>query len=128
MRLLLDTHAFIWWAAENSRLSPSAQALIADGDNQVFISAASAWEIATKVRAGRWVEAAGVAERMPEVIAAEGFEPLSVTLEHGRRAGFLEGDHRDPFDRILAAQAMLDDMTLVTADPAFTAFEVKVVW
>jgi len=95
---------------------------------EVFVSAASAWEIATKVRVGKWPEAAPIAARIEGVIRENGFFDLAVTIEHGRLAGALPGAHRDPFDRMLAAQALVEGMPLVTADPAFRAFAVPVIW
>lgn len=107
MHLLLDTHALIWWLADDPALSRPAKTAIADMSNAAFVSAATAWEIATKVRKGRLPGAAALAADSAASIAAEGFSPLPVTVEHGQRAGALPGPLNDPFDRMLVAQAML---------------------
>ena len=128
MAILLDTHALLWWMIGDPRLSPSAREAVGAESAEVFVSAASAWELATKVRLGKLPTAARLTHRLSESLAEHDFKPLSIRLEHGRLGGLLPGAHRDPFDRILAAQALLEDMTLVTIDPAFTAFGVKVLW
>ena len=104
MRLLLDTHAFLWWVADSSRLSARVRGLVAELDNPVFVSAASAWEIATKYRIGKLPEAAPLALDVAGVIEAQGFEELSITVADAEHSGRLPGPHRDPFDRMLAAQ------------------------
>ena len=125
--LLLDTHALIWWVTDSSRLSASARAAIAAG-GPVFVSAASAWEIATKVRLGRLPEAEAFAAEMPEELAGQGFTPLAITLEDGRRAGLLPGPHTDPFDRMLIAQAQARELTLVSCETPFDAYGVARLW
>lgn len=107
MRLLLDTHAFLWWVFGDPKLSRAARTAIGDeAQNSVFVSAASAWEIAAKHRIGKLADARVVAEDISGAIAAEGFSPLAVTVLHAERAGGLAGRHRDPFDRMLIAQAL----------------------
>ena len=128
MRILLDSHALVWFLTGNSNLSSAAREAILAGDATVCVSAASAWEIATKVRAGKWSDAEEIALHFERVLIAHDFSPLAVTVEHGRLAGFLPGAHRDPFDRMLAAQAITEDVPLVTVDPAFKAFDVHVLW
>lgn len=128
MRVLLDSHAFIWFLTGNPRFSPRARQAIEATEATVFVSAASAWEIATKVRAGKWPEAAEVANSLDKVLLERNFSGLAVTVQHGTLAGFLPGDHRDPFDRMLAAQAITENLPLVTADPAFRSFQVTVLW
>jgi len=110
------------------RLSQRARAAVGAAGAEVFVSAASAWELATKVRLGKLPAAARLTHRLLESLAEQDFKPLAIGLEHGRLGGLLPGAHRDPFDRLLAAQALLEDMALVTNDPAFTAFGVKVLW
>jgi PIN domain nuclease of toxin-antitoxin system len=110
------------------RLSPAARAAVGSESAEVFVSAASAWELAVKVRLGKLPEAARLTHRLSESIAAQSFKPLAVSIEHGRLGGLLPGRHRDPFDRLLAAQALLEDLPLVTNDPAFAPFGVNVVW
>lgn len=128
MKTLLDSHVLIWFVTGNPRCSAAARRAIEAPDTVNFVSAASAWEIATKVRSGRWAEADIVVRDFGAAMAENGFSPLPVTIEHGRAAGLLEAEHRDPFDRMLAAQAMIDGLTLVTADPAFRSFDVPIVW
>lgn len=128
MRILLDSHAVVWFLTDNPRLSAPAREAIAADDAVAYVSAASAWEIATKVRAGKWVEAEKIAQHLERVLVDHDFSPLSATVEHGRLAGFLPGEHRDPFDRMLAAQAITEQLPLVTADPAFRNFAVQILW
>lgn len=104
------------------------RAVIEDSASTVFVSAVSAWEVTTKVRGGKWPEAAELATEFELVLAEHSFTPLPVTIRHGWLAGSMAEVHRDPFDRMLAAQAMLEEMPLVTADPAFRNFDVQVLW
>ena len=128
MRLLLDTHALIWWLAGDARLPADARDAINGDRERVFVSAASAWEIATKVRIGKLPGAAAIASDIPRVILKEGFKPLAVTVEHGQRAGGLPGPLRDPFDRMLIAQAMTENLHLVSIERAFDAYGVLRPW
>lgn len=127
-RLLLDTHALLWWLAEPARLSSTAQNAIADPRASILVSAASGWEIATKVRIGKLPAARELLEDLPTIVAAQGFEPLPVTLPHGLHAGRYALPHRDPFDRLLAAQAELEGLTLISLDPALQEFPCRVLW
>lgn len=126
--LLLDTHALLWWLAEPQRLSRVAHARIADPRSRIAVSAASGWEIATKVRLGKLPTAMELTQDLPVIVAAQGFEILPVKLPHGLRAGGYEVAHRDPFDRLLAAQAELEGLTLVSLDPALHAFPCRILW
>lgn len=129
MRLLLDTHAFLWWVFADPKLSRAARTAISDdAQNSVFVSAASAWEIATKYRIGKLADARVVAEDVSGAIAAEGFSPLAVTVLHAERAGGLVGHHRDPFDRMLIAQALSEDLVLLSNEKAFETYGVKRLW
>jgi PIN domain nuclease of toxin-antitoxin system len=128
MRILLDSHTLVWYLNGNPRCSLGARSAVEDPDATIIVSAVSAWEIATKVRRGKWAEASAIAAGMEAILPANGFEGLSLTIEHGRVAGFLPGAHRDPFDRMLAAQAILENLILITADPAFGNFGVDVLW
>jgi PIN domain nuclease of toxin-antitoxin system len=129
VRLLLDTHAFLWWVFADPKLSRAARTAISDeAQNDVFVSAASAWEITTKYRIGKLAGARVVAEDVSGAIAAEGFNPLAVSVLHAERAGGLAGDHRDPFDRMLIAQAISDDLAFVSNERVFEAYGVKRLW
>jgi PIN domain nuclease of toxin-antitoxin system len=128
MKLLLDTHTLLWWWTDDPQLPDSARALIADEGNEVLVSAASAWEIATKHRLGKLPEAGDAIPRFNELVAADGFLHLPVNYLHSLRASAYAIDHRDPFDRVLAAQSDLESASLVTRDPAFAAFATRVVW
>jgi PIN domain nuclease of toxin-antitoxin system len=128
MKLLLDTHTLIWWWADDKRLSLKAKKAIADETNAVLVSSASAWEIATKYRLGKLPEADQLLIRFAELIEADGFSHLPIDYFHAIRSGRIQNDHRDPFDRILAAQAELENAVLVTIDEAFKAFGIKTLW
>lgn len=128
MRLLLDTHAFLWWVTDDPLLSATARAAIADEQNSVLVSAASAWEMATKHRLGKLGSAEDAVGRFAELILADGFEHLPIDHRHALRAGGYPQTHRDPFDRVLAAQCELDHLTLLTRDTAFEAFDIQVLW
>ncbi|CAK0770315.1 Type II toxin-antitoxin system VapC family toxin [Gammaproteobacteria bacterium] len=128
MNLLLDTHALLWWFTNDPRLSSKVRNYLLDENNPVFVSAASAWEIATKQRIGKLNGLPEVAKRFAELVAADGFIHLPVTYPHVLLAGSYAQAHRDPFDRMLAAQSYLEGLTLATCDPAFAAFECHTVW
>ena len=128
MRLLLDTSAVLWWFADDPSLPASVEALIDDPANTIFVSAASAWEICTKVRIGKLPTGRSLCEDFNGYLDRFHFEPLAVTIEHGRFAGRMAGAHKDPFDRMLAAQSLIEGMPLVTNDTAIIAFGVPVVW
>jgi PIN domain nuclease of toxin-antitoxin system len=126
--LLLDTHAFLWWIAGDAALSMPARTAIAETQNAVFLSAASAWEIATKVRIGKLPGAAAIVSTLARVLADQGFVDLPISFAHGQAAGALPGPHKDPFDRMLIAQAMLDGMVLVSNEQHFDAYGVRRLW
>ena len=128
MKLLLDTHALLWWLAGDTSLSRRARAAIEDASNAVVVSAASAWEITTKYRIGKLPGVAAIAGDLGGVIAGQGFQPLPIGIQHGQLAGSLPGTHRDPFDRMLVAQAMLENLTLISNEAVFDGFGVIRVW
>ncbi len=128
MRLLLDTHVLLWWFTDDDRLSEAARTAIGDRENEVFVSAASAWEVATKQRLGKLKGVPQVTERFAELVGADGFIHLPITHRHSLRAGSYTREHRDPFDRVLAAQAELDALVLVTRDAALSSFPVRTLW
>jgi len=125
---LFDSHALFWFLDGDPKLSRRARAVLSEPDATLVASAVSAWEFANKVRIGKWPEVKQFAERFIEFTAGEEIALLPVTPEHAQLAGFLPGDHRDPFDRMLAAQSRIEGMPLITADPVFKAFGTKVVW
>lgn len=128
MRLLLDTHAFLWWYEGNRRMSLPARQAVDDDSNQVLVSAASAWEIATKHRLGKLPSADPIASDIAGAIADQDFEELPITVEEAARAGALPGPHRDPFDRMLIAQALSRDLLLISTDAAFDQYHVRRLW
>ncbi len=127
MTLLLDTHAFLWWLDDNSRLGPTARAVIADPDNTVWVSAASAWEIAIKTGLGRLEMSEPPEEVLPREIERGGFRSLAISVEHALAVRTLPPHHRDPFDRLLIAQAKVEDLRLVTADRSFADYDVDLI-
>ena len=128
MRLLLDTHTLLWWLDGDRRLSRRARSAIAVADAVVLVSAASAWEITTKARLGKLPGAADVAADVAGCLASQRFASLDITVLHAQRAGHLPGPHRDPFDRMLIAQAHIEDLPIVTNDPVFDAYGVLRIW
>lgn len=128
MRLLIDTHALLWWLSDDPSLSPAARRAMAVTSNVLLVSAASAWEIATKVRLGRLAGAAELAADFQGFMLREGFTTLDITADHGLRAGLLPGPHRDPFDRMLIAQAQAENLPMVTNEQTFEAYGVRRVW
>ena len=128
MKLLLDTNVVLWWFSDSTILSRPIEALVDDPANTVLVSAASAWEICTKVRIGKLPSGQALSDDFAGFLQRNYFEPLAITIEHGRLAGRLKGAHKDPFDRMLAAQAIVEDVQLVTNDSAFAGFGVRVLW
>lgn len=128
MRLLLDTHTLVWWIRASPLLSEPAREAIAQESSAVSVSVASAWEIAIKVGQGRWPEARELLESFEYATAEEGFHILPIAVSHVRTAGLLQSPHRDPFDRLLTAQARIEGLTLVTADARITSFGAAVLW
>jgi PIN domain nuclease of toxin-antitoxin system len=128
MRLLLDTHTLIWWLTEDSSLPASARKLIGSRNSEVLVSAASAWEIATKVRLGRLEVAADLARDLGRYLVRERFESLSISTQHGIRAGSLPGSHKDPFDRMLVAQAQIESLAIVSNDALLDGYGVSRLW
>jgi PIN domain nuclease of toxin-antitoxin system len=129
MKLLLDTHVFIWVGGpDEARLSSVARQAIEDRANQVIVSAASAWEIATKHRRGRLDAGRRIVSDWSRAVGGLNAVDLAITSEHGLLAGGFDADHRDPFDRIIAAQAIIEGAQLVTADPAMQVFGADILW
>ena len=122
-RLLLDTHVLLWWLGDDPALGPAARALIADGDNEVYVSAASTWEIGIKKALGK-LEAP---DHIAELLAEERLLPLPITLAHGEAAGRLPEHHRDPFGRMLVAQAAAEGLIILTADSNIARYGVETI-
>ncbi|MGH6904569.1 MAG: type II toxin-antitoxin system VapC family toxin [Geminicoccaceae bacterium] len=128
VRLLLDTHALLWWLFDDPKLSAAARSAIVSPGNEIVVSAASAWEIATKHRLGRLPEAGDVPARLPHYLRRARFAVLAISLEHAQAAGALPGPHKDPFDRMLVAQARIEDLAVATIDRVFRDYDVAVIW
>ncbi len=128
MRLLLDTHAFLWWIINDDRLSQAARRAIADDDNDVLVSAVSTWEITTKHRTGKLPAAEPLAENIVRAIGLEGFGELPITVDEAARAGALPGPLRDPFDRMLIAQALARNLVLLSNESLFDRYDVRRLW
>jgi PIN domain nuclease of toxin-antitoxin system len=128
LRLLLDTHALLWWLSDNPQLTKPATRAIANTRNTVIVSAASAWEIATRVRLGKLPTAVDLVADFVAQMEREGFQLLAVSVEHAIRGGLLPGPHKDPFDRMLIAQAQAEHLPIVSNETAFDAYGVRRVW
>lgn len=128
MRVLLDTHAFLWWVGDAAELSARARRTIASPATECFFSAASCWEIAIKVSVGK-LELDGLVERfIPHQLVANGFQELPVDIRHAVRVARLPFHHRDPFDRLLISQAIEEGLAIVSADPVYSQYGVKRIW
>lgn len=129
MKLLLDTHVYFWWAiGDDKSLSAAAKKAIGSRGAKIFVSAVTAYELAYKYRSGNLPTAAPILMRLQEDLTERNFLELPVSLEHGRRAGELADPHGDPFDRLLAAQAIVEDMAIVSNDEKLSALGAKRVW
>ena len=128
MRLLLDTHALIWLQEQPNRIRQTTRELITDLNNEIFVSSAVAWEIAIKFRSGRLLFDPEWLSDFDGRVQALGFSPLSISAAHGIAGAHLPGRHKDPFDRLLAGQAQVEGLTVVTSDPLIAAFGVPTVW
>ncbi len=128
MRLLLDTHALIWWVTDDPALSLAARDAIGDPANEILASAASAWEIATKHRICKLPNAGPLASDFLGSISAEGFVGLPISVPEGEAAGRLPGPHRDPFDRMLIAQALAGQLVLISNEHPFDRYGVARLW
>lgn len=125
---LLDSHALLWWWFDPDRLSTAVRDLLSKPSTPVLVSAASVWELSLKHHQGKLPELSGVITDLPGLLQADGFEALPISLAHGLRAGGYSQPHRDPFDRMLAAQAELDRLVLLTADPQLSSFPCQTLW
>lgn len=125
---LLDSHALLWWWFDPDRLSTAVRELLGDPATPVRVSAASVWELSLKHHQGKLPELSGAIADLPGLLQADGFEGLPISLAHGLRAGGYSQPHRDPFDRMLAAQAELDRLVLLTADSQLSTFPCQTLW
>ena len=128
MRVLLDTHAFLWWITDDASLSRRAREIIGDGNNVLFLSTASAWEIAIKVGLGRLMLPDRPERFIPEQLALNAIDSLPVHLSHALHVYDLPNLHRDPFDRMLVAQSQLEDLPLLSADPRLAQYAIDILW
>jgi PIN domain nuclease of toxin-antitoxin system len=128
MTLLLDTHTFIWWVNEPEKLSPKALALLADGNNKLLLSVASVWELQIKLKLGKLKFNVPLGELVENQRRTNGVQILPVELEHVLALDALPAHHKDPFDRILVAQANVEGASLVSRDPLFSGYPVKLLW
>jgi len=128
VRYLLDTHALLWWLFADRRISKKASGILMDPANQILVSSASAWEIATKHRLGKLKSAAVLVQDIGGWVRKAGFEELRIDIEHAQRAGLFPQAHRDPFDRMLAAQSLIEDIPVLGRERELEPFGVRLIW
>jgi PIN domain nuclease of toxin-antitoxin system len=128
MRVLIDTHVLLWAITGDKRLSRRAHSILSSFANEVFVSAASAWEIATKHRLGKLPDAGALAGNIAAIIEQLGFHALPISVGHAERAGALPGEHRDPFDCMLIAQSQAENLPLVSNERLFDAYGIRRIW
>jgi PIN domain nuclease of toxin-antitoxin system len=128
VRVLVDTHTLIWWAVDDPKLSRKARAVLASFDSEVFVSATSAWEVSTKVRLGKLPGLEAFAADFRRRVQQLGFAELAIQVEHAQRAGLLPGDHKDPFDRMLIAQAQAENLPIISNERVFDTYHVRRIW
>ena len=128
MRVLLDTHAFLWWSADHPKLSTKARTTIMRPDAQILFSSISSWELVIKRLLGRFVPSGDINDLVRSQIALNRFEVLPLTLEHALRVAALPDHHKDPFDRALIAQAQVENIPILSADRAIARYPVEVIW
>ena len=128
MKALIDTHVLLWWVLDDPRLSARGAEILEDGRNDLYVSAASAYEIGVKAGTGRLAIPEPAATYVPSRLAANGLSAMAVELNHALRAASLPPIHRDPWDRLLVAQAQIEGIPIVTADPRIGQYDVKTIW
>jgi len=128
LRALFDTHALIWWFSDDPSLTQTVRGIIADTDNTLLVSAASAWELAIKYQLGKLRKAADLVSDFSRRIEREGFQLLPISAEHGIRAGLLPGPHKDPFDRMLIAQSQAENMPIISNEIVFENYGIRRLW
>ncbi|MFM7238256.1 MAG: type II toxin-antitoxin system VapC family toxin [Cyanobium sp.] len=127
-RYLLDSHVLLWWWFDPGRLSREVRLVLINPTSEVFVSAASIWQLSLKHHQGKLPELAAVIDDLPGLLQADGFQPLAMSISHGLRAGGYSQPHRDPFDRMLAAQAELERLVLISADQQLATFPCQTLW
>ncbi len=128
VKYLLDTHALIWWWIEPNKLSKQAIQVISNTDNIIHVSSASMWEMATKHRKGKLSDVDDILSNFETLINEDDFKPLPISWQHARLSGQLPHSHNDPFDRMLVAQAQMENLTLISCDGVMQHFDVKLLW
>jgi PIN domain nuclease of toxin-antitoxin system len=128
VRFLLDTHTFLWWITDDPQLSEAAREIIQNSDNELFLSVASAWEMAIKVRLGRLHLPDRPDRFVPDQLARNGIQALPIEMSHALYVGRLPSIHNDPFDRLIVAQSMLEKLPIITKDGVIAKYKVTVVW
>lgn len=129
MRVLLDTHAFLWWISNSPSLSSIARQVVADVENEVYLSAVSVWEMAIKARAGKLhIFSGDIGPFIDQHMRKNSFQPLPITLAHSAKVHALSNHHGDPFDQMLVAQSQVEKMPIISADKMMQSYDVEVVW
>ncbi len=128
MKLVLDTHTFLWWITDDPQLSPKARYIIGNVNNELFLSVASAWEIAIKARLGRLSLDERADRFIPAQLSKNGISPLPIEMSHALYTARLPDIHRDPFDRLIIAQCALEKLPLITKDTVIRKYKVETVW
>jgi len=128
MKILLDTHAFLWWITDDQKLSSRAREVISDAENELFFSAASGWEISIKVQLGRLKLPEEPERFIPEQLRMNFIRSLPIQMRHALFVSTLPNHHRDPFDRMLVAQAQLEEMSILSADLQMSRYQVELIW
>lgn len=128
MKVLLDTYTFLWWITDDPKLSLRAREIFADGNNELLLSAASGWEISIKVQIGRLRLPADPQHFIPDQLSTNAIRSLPIQMNHALHVLTLPNHHRDPFDRLLVAQAQLEELPILSADPQIGKYQVDVIW
>jgi PIN domain nuclease of toxin-antitoxin system len=128
MKALLDTHTFLWWVQNDSRLSGHVREIIGDSSTILYLSAASGWEIAIKAQLGKLQLSSSLDQFITEQLTMNGIDTLPISLRHGLHVATLPPHHRDPFDRMLVAQSQLEGLPIITADAQIVRYDVQVIW
>ena len=128
MKALLDTHAFLWWITDDPQLSRRARDIIGDGENELFLSAASGWEMAIKARLGKLDLPDNLEAFIPQQISLNAIDILPIQMSHALHVHKLPQHHRDPFDRMIVSQAQLEDLPILTTDPQIAQYPVQTIW